>query len=651
MRRTYHARILGSALPCYGGPDERSPKENAHEAPARGIDKWVPGIATARSYRLGYARHDVVAGLVLTALLIPAGMGYAEAAGLPAINGLYATMVPLLAYALFGPSRILVVGPDSAIAPLIAAVVVPLAGVDPTQRVAVAGLLAVVAGLVCVAAGVARMGFFTDLLSKPVRYGYINGLALIVVVSQLPKLLGFPVSAQQSLPRMAEVVRGVIDGLIQPQAFAIGMGSLVLILTLKRVAPRVPGVLIAVVLSTVAVAVFDLAAKGVSVVGRLPQGLPSFSLPQVHTGDFWVVLAGGLGIALVAFADTSVISRTFALRGGYEVDPNRELVALGFANAASGLFQGFPVSSSASRTPVAESAGARTQLTGVVGAGAIAALVVFAPWLLQDLPSATLGAVVIGAALGLVEIKGIRRLFHERRAEFFLALATFLAVTVLGVLQGIAVAVGLSLLNFIRLAWRPHDAVLGRVTGLKGYHDLVRFPEAKQIPGLVIYRFDAPLFFANAEFFGAEVRRLAARTEPPVRWVLVAAEPITDIDSTAADVLEDLYGDLAADGVELIFAELKDPVKDRFDKYGLNARLGPRRFFPTLGDATHAYVRETGVEWTDWKDVEPDEHGHHAPQDVVRGEGAGPPADGAAAPDAPTPSSPSAPQSEGEPRS
>jgi high affinity sulfate transporter 1 len=582
-------------------------QENAHQGPVRGIGKWVPGLATARGYRLGYLRHDLVAGLVLTALLIPAGMGYAEAAGLPAINGLYATMVPLIAYALFGPSRILVVGPDSAIVPLIAAVVVPLASADPARRVAVAGLLAVVAGLVCVAAGVGRLGFITDLLSKPVRYGYINGLALIVLVSQLPKLVGFSVAASQSVPRVWEVIRGVLDGRAQPAALALGAGSLALILVLKRVAPRVPGVLIAVVLATVVVAELDLAQEGVSVVGQVPRGLPAFALPVIHGGDFWVVFAGALGIALVAFADTSVISRTFAVRGGYEVDPNRELVALGVANAAAGLFQGFPISSSASRTPVAESAGAKTQLTGIVGAVAIAVLIIFAPWLLQDLPSAALGAVVIGAALGLVEIKGIRRLFQERRSEFYLALATFLAVTVLGVLQGIAVAVGLSLLNFIRLAWRPHDAVLGRVTGLKGYHDTLRFPEAKRIPGLAIYRFDAPLFFANAEFFGAEVRRLATGDVTPTRWVLVAAEPITDLDSTAADMLEELYKDLAAAGVELVFAELKDPVKDRFERYGLNARLGPRRFFPTLGDAIHAYVRETGVEWTDWKDQPPDD--------------------------------------------
>ena len=597
-------------------------QQNAHEAPVHGIGRWVPGLANARAYRLGYLRHDVVAGLVLTALLIPAGMGYAEAAGLPAVNGLYATMVPLVAYALFGPSRILVLGPDSAIVPLIAAVVLPLASADPAHRVALAGLLAVFAGLICVAAGISRLGFITDLLSKPVRYGYINGLALIVLVSQLPKLFGFPVSAEESLPRLWEVIRGVIEGQTQPASFVIGVGSLALILVLKRLTPHVPGVLIAVVLATMVVAVFDLTTHGVSVVGQVPRGLPAFALPRVHGTDYWVVFAGALGIALVSFADTSVISRTFALRGGYEVDPNRELVALGIANAASGLFQGFPVSSSASRTPVAESAGAKTQLTGIVGALAIAALIIFAPWLLQDLPLAALGAVVIGAALGLVEIKGIRRLFRERRSEFYLALSTFLAVTILGVLQGIAVAVGLSLLNFIRLAWRPHDAILGRVTGVKGYHDLARFPEAKQIPGLVIYRFDAPLFFANAAHFSTELRRLAAEAVPPAKWVLVAAEPITDIDSTAADMLEDLYTDLAAAGVELVFAELKDPVKDLFEQYGLNARLGPRRFFATLGAATHAYVRETGVEWVDWKDLEPDEHGHRVPRDVTPGEGA-----------------------------
>jgi high affinity sulfate transporter 1 len=548
----------------------------------------------------------VVAGLVLTALLVPAGMGYAEASGLPAIYGLYATIVPLVTYAVVGPSRILVLGPDSSLAPLIAATILPLAAGSPEEAVALAGMLAILSGLLCVLAGLARFGFITDLLSKPVRYGYMNGIALTVLLSQFPKLFGFSIDAEGVIPEAVAFLRGVGDGETNTAALIIGVACLLVILGFKRWRPRIPGVLVAVVGATVAVGAFGLAQRyQLSVVGPLPKGLPSFGFPSVSASHFDALVAGAIGIALVSFADTSVLSRTFAIRGGYRVDPNQELVALGAANVASGLFQGFSVSSSSSRTPVAEAAGAKTQVTGLVGAAAIALMLLFFPNLVQNLPDSALAAVVISAAIGLIEAAGVRKLYRLRRTEFFLSIACFLGVAVLGVIEGIFIAVGLALLDFVRRAWYPYDAVLGRVDGVKGYHDVSRYPDAKRIPGLLLFRWDAPLFFANAEVFADRVREEIASSPTPVRWVIVAAEPVTDLDTTAADVLRQLDEELAADGVDLRFAEMKDPVKDKLKRYALFERFGADHFYPTVGSAVSAYLDATEVEWIDWEDRDP----------------------------------------------
>jgi high affinity sulfate transporter 1 len=540
----------------------------------------------------------VTAGLVLSAFLVPVGMGYAEASGLPAITGLYATIVPLLAYALMGPSRILVLGPDSSLAPLIAVTILPLADGDPTKAIALAGTMALMTGALLVIAGLARLGYLTDLLSLPIRYGYLNGIALTVIVSQLPKVFGFSTDAEGLLEEASAFVRGVADGETVGAALAIGLVSMGIVALGKRFAPAVPAVLIAVVAGIAAVSVFDLAGV-IEVVGVLPQGLPTLRVPTVPAEDLLPLAAAAISIALVAFADTSVLSRTFAARLGEDVDPNQEMIALGIANAAGGLFQGFPISSSASRTPVAESAGARTQLTGVVGAVAIALLLVFAPGLLRNLPQATLGAIVIVAATSLVEVRGVRRLVRTRPAEFWLSIAAFLGVALLGVISGIFVAIVLAVGQFVRRAWLPHDAVLGRVPGVKGYHDLVRHPEAIQIPGLVLYRWDAPLFFANAGRFRERVLRLARRADPAAAWVVVAAEPITDVDATAARVLADLLDDLDARQVRFAFAELKGGVWDQLKVYGLAERIGERYRFPTLGTAVRGYVQETGTPWVD----------------------------------------------------
>ncbi|HYN42552.1 MAG TPA: sulfate permease [Thermoanaerobaculia bacterium] len=574
-----------------------APTQNpfARRAAPQGLRRWIPILTVLRTYERAWLARDLVAGLVLTAILVPVGMGYAEAAGLPVIYGLYATIVPLVAYAIFGPSRILVLGPDSALAAFIAAAVLPLAAGDPQRAVALAGLLAVLTGLLCMVGGLARFGFITDLLSKPVRYGYLNGIALTVLVGQLPKVFGFSVSGDSLLQKVAGLVQGVRNGLTSEAAFAIGLSCLVVILGFRRWAPSIPGPLVAVVGATIVTSAFRLATSaGLSVVGPLPQGLPAFQIPAVSLSDVRALFLNALAIALVSFADMSVLSRTFALRGRYEVDANQELIALGAANVAAGFFQGFPITSSSSRTPVAEAAGAKTQLTGIVGAACIALLLIFGPRLLTDLPHAVLGAVVISACLGLVEISGVVRLYRLRPAEFVQSIACFLGVALLGVIQGIFIAVAIALLGFIWRAWRPYDAVLGRVDGLGGYHDVSRHPEASRIPGLVLFRWDAPLFFANAETFHERVLRAVAQAPTPTRWVVVAAEPVTDIDITAADQLGELDRELEEAGIEICFAEMKGPVKDRLKRYGLFANLGAGSFFPTIEQAVDAYLARYG---------------------------------------------------------
>jgi len=567
-------------------------------AQPQGFWRWFPIFSAIRNYKLAWLVKDFFAGLVLTAVLIPVGMGYAAAAGLPAIYGLYATIVPLLAYAILGPSRILVLGPDSALAALIAATILPLAGGDPQKAVALAGILSILVGCLCILAGLIRFGFITDLLSKPIRYGYLNGIALTVLVGQLPKVFGFKISGNGILQEADSLLFGICNGQTNWGAFAIGFSCLLVIVAFKRWLPKIPGVLIAVVAATFVVAQFGLAAKaGISVIGPLPPGLPSLKIPAVLPGELGTLLAGAFAIALVAFADMSVLSRTFALRGGYEVDSNQELIALGAANVAAGLFQGFSISSSASRTPVAESAGAKTQLTGVFGALFIALLLVYAPSLLRDLPTAALGAVVISACLAIVDVRGVLRLYKLSRMEFLLSVVCFLGVALLGVIQGIFIAIALALLDFIWSAWRPYDAVLGHVDGLRSYHDISRHPEARRIPGLVLFRWDAPLFFANAETFHDHVLLAVANAPTPTKWVVVAAEPVTDVDITAADALLSLDEALHQAGMELCFAEMKDPVKDRLKRYGLFTRLGTENFFPTIEQAVARYLELHQVDW------------------------------------------------------
>jgi high affinity sulfate transporter 1 len=558
----------------------------------------VPGLRVLATYRREWVVSDLVAGLVLSSLLVPQGMAYAELAGLPAITGLYTSILCLVGYAVFGPSRVLVLGPDSSLGPMIAATLLPLAGADgdPARAIALASMLALIVGGIMVLGGVARLGFIADLLSKPTMIGYMNGLAVTILIGQLPKLFGFSTDANGFLDETRAFVRGVADGKTVTASLVVGLLGVLLIVVLARVLPKVPAVLVAVVASIVLANVFSLDKHGVSLVGSLPQGFPPLTLPDVNLSDMGVLLAGAGGIALVSLADTIATASAFAERTGQELDGNQEMVGIGAANLAAGLFQGFPVSTSGSRTAVAERAGAKTQIAGLVGAVVITLMLLVAPGLLRDLPQPTLAAVVITAALSLADLDGTRRLWQQRRTEFVLSVAAFLGVTLLGVLPGIVIAVGLSVANVFRRSWWPYQTQLGRVEGLPGLHDVRSYPNAERLPGLVLFRFDAPLLFANARTFRDQVRALAA-ADPPPAWIVVAAEPITDVDTTAADMLETLDEALNARGVSLVFAELKDPVRRKIERYELTRTIDPAHFFPTLDAAVEAYRAEYGAEW------------------------------------------------------
>jgi len=560
--------------------------------------RWVPGLQIASEYQAGWFPHDLMAGLVLTAMLVPVGIAYALASGVPGINGLYATIVPLLAYALFGPSRILVLGPDSSLAAVILAVVLPLSGGDPVRAVSIASMMAVVSGLVCILIGILRLGFVTELLSKPIRYGYMNGIALTVLINQLPKLFGFSIESAGPVRDLWQIGQGVASGKPNWTAFAIGASTLVAILVLKRF-KRIPGLLIAVVAATIVVNVLDLSATaGVKVLGPLPQGLPSFALPMISYAELYTVIIGGCAVAMVAFADTSVLSRTYAAKLRIPVDPNQEMIGLGAANLAAGLFQGFPISSSSSRTPVAETAGAKTQMTGVVGAVAVALLLLFGPNLLKDMPSSALAAVVIAAAIGLFEFADLRRIYHQQQWEFWLSIVCFAGVAEFGVISGIGIAIVIALVEFLWDGWRPYHAVLGRVQGIRGYHDTKRYPDARRVPGLVLFRWSAPLFFANAELFHQRVLDAVEESPTPVRRIIVTAEPVTDIDITSGDMLGELEHHLTESKIELRFAEMKDPVKDKLKRFELFERFGgAAKFYPTIGSAVDAYLEEHAIDW------------------------------------------------------
>lgn len=570
-------------------PDASAPGERARWR----IERFAPGVAWMRAYQRADLRHDLIAGVTLASVILPIAMAYGQLAGLPPIAGVYASILPLVAYALFGSSRLLIIGPDTSTAALVAGTILPLAGGSSTHAMALAAGLALMIGVFSLIASVARLGFIADFLSKPILLGYINGLALSVIAGQLGKIFGVQISSGDFFRQIAELVTNLPQTNLP--SLAIGVSVMAFIIILRRVAPRVPGALIAVAGATVVASVFQLDALGVATIGYIPPGLPALQFPAVSPGELAAMLPGALGITLLTFSDTILNARTFAVRHNHIVQPNRELIGLGAGNIIAGLSQGFAVSGSGTRTAVNEGAGGRTQLAGVTAAVTLGLILLFLTGPLSRFPTAALGGALIAAILPLLDFAAFRHLYSLRRREFAVALVTLLGVLTVGLLPGLAIAVTLSFLLVLARAVRPHDAELGKTPGLDGYHDIGDYPESEIEPGLLIYRFDGPLFFANANYFKSRVIELAEGRDPPLRWFILDAEAITDMDSTALETLEEARRMLVAKGVVVAIARAKSSIRERLERAGLADAIGLDHMYPSIRTAVAGYARDVGA--------------------------------------------------------
>ncbi len=564
----------------------------------RSLAHAAPGLALLLRYPRSHLRSDLIAGATVGAVAVPSALAMAELAGLPVVFGLYATFLPLAVYGLLATSRQQVVGPDSTLAALTAVAVAPLAVVggepDPARYAALAAALALTMGTLLFVAGALRLGFIADFFGKPVLLGYINGVALIVISSQLGKLLGINVTVAEFFPIIKEVVSELDD--LNGTTVLLSAGLIALALAVKRFLPVVPPSLVVLGAGLLVAAVADLEDRGVAVVGDVEEGLPPLAVPDVGVGDYVDLLLPAVAFSLIAFADLTATVRTFAQKHGYEVDANRELRALGAANVVGGMTSAFPGSSSNSRTAVNDSTGAKTQAAVIIAAAVVGIFLLVAMPLIEPLPKAALGVIIVVAAAGLINAGSIWRLRHVRPAETALALVALGGVLVFGVVGGVAVAIMLSVGVFLYRAARPHDAVLGRVADVDGYHDIERWEGAEVVPGLLVYRFDAPLFFVNAEYLHTRVLTLADGADG-LRWVVLNAEAWMYLDSTAIDVLQRLHRDLEQRGVVLCFARLKGRQREIFEETGLTAQIGSDRFFPTVRAAVAAFeTRSSGLD-------------------------------------------------------
>jgi sulfate permease, SulP family len=521
------------------------------------IARWVPGLATLKSYKASFLPHDLAAGLTLGAVMVPVGLAYGALAGLP-LAGLYGSMLPLIAYALFGSSRLLIVGPDTAMAAIVAVAVAPLAGGDGGRLALLAAGLGVMTGVLCLLAGLLRLGFVANFLSKPVIVGFMHGLAVVVAVAQLPKVLGIKAGGETTLEQLANVLPQL--GGTNPVTLAIGGATFALILLCRRYLPRVPGAVVALVVSGLAVVLFDLESHGVAVIGRIPTGLPGFSLPLLSLDDFDSLLPVALVAALLSFSDTIVTARGFAARIGERIDADQELLAIGVANLASGLSHGLPISASDSRTAVAEAAGSRTQVTSAIAALVVAAVMLWFAGLLYHLPMAALGGILMASAWTLCDIGEFVRLWRFRGISLAAAMVTLAGVLALGIMEGILIGVVFSLILLLRALAFPPTAVLGR-TPDGTWHDTNHRPDAVPVPGLLVYRFSAPLFFANCSLFRDRIEALVDAAPQPVRGVVVDGGAIHDVDLMACEMLVELDRELGQRGIALAFGNLRDRVR------------------------------------------------------------------------------------------
>ncbi len=557
------------------------------------IEQILPGLRVVRTYQRRWLPADLLVGVTIFAMLVPQGIAYAQLAGVAPVVGLYTAIGALVGYALFGSSRRLMIGPESSSALLVVAAVAPVAaGGSPARFAILVALLALLVGVIALAAGLARLGFLADFISKPILIGYIAGVSFTMIAGQLDKLFGIPIESENFFQMIGELLVGL--GQIHVLTLMIGLVLIVFILVLRRFAPKVPGGLIVVVIMTVISALLQLDTYGVTVVGPIPPGLPQFGLLDLRFTDIWSLLPSALTLTLIVFTDAILTARTFAEKHGEKVNANRELIGLGAANISSALIQGFPVAVSQSRTAVNEAAGGKTQLLGIVAAALLAVFLLWFTWLLKDLPQVALSAIIIAAAINLIEVKPLLRMYRVRWIEFNLALVTFIGVLSIGILPGILIAVLLALVIVISKISRPHDAVLGVVEGIDGYHDIEEYANSETEPGLIVYRFDAPLFFANAEYFLTQVQELIDAAVPPVKWLLIDAEAIVDIDVTAAETLLTLQRELERKGVVLAIARASHPLQRMLKRAGLTERIGPEHLYPTVRTGVRAFLDQHG---------------------------------------------------------
>nr|WP_235029732.1 sulfate permease [Streptomyces sp. 3213.3] len=556
--------------------------------------RLTPGIATLAGYRRAWLRGDLLAGVTVSAYLVPQVMAYAGVAGLPPVAGLWAILPALALYAVLGSSRLLSVGPESTTALMTATVVGPLAAGDPSRYATLAAALAATVGLLCLAAWAVRLGFVADLLSRPVLIGYLAGVALIMIVDQLPKLTGVPTTGSAFFPQLWSFLRH-LDRLHAPTLLFAAV-LLAFLFTVARMSRAVPGPLLAVVLGTAAVAVFDLDDRyGIKVIGQVPAGLPTVGPPDLTELPHLVLPA--LGVLLVAYTDFILTARAFT--GGDEdegpaLDADQEFLALGAANIGAGVLHGFPVSSSASRTALASSTGARSQAYSLVAGAVVLAVLLFLSPLLSRTPSAVLGALVVYAAVRMIDLSGFHRLATFRRRELLLALGCLAGVLALDILYGVIVAVGLSVAELLTRVARPHDAVEGLVPGMAGMHDVDDFPQARTVPGLLVYRYDSPLFFANAENFRRRALAAVDQQAVPVRWFVLNTEANVEVDITALDAVDELRRELTHRGVVFALARVKQDLRVDLEAYGLVDSVGENHIFPTLPTAVAAYREWSG---------------------------------------------------------
>ena len=556
----------------------------------RWIETVMPGLGVARSYRRRWLLVDLFAGVTIFAMLVPQGMAYGELAGVAPVVGLYTAIGALVGYALFGSSHRLMLGPESSSALLVAAAVAPAAAGSPARFALLAALLALLVGVIALAAGLARLGFLADFVSKPILLGYITGVAIIMIVGQLGKLFGITIESEHFFQQIGELLTHL--GQTRVLTLMVGLVLLVFLLVLRHFAPRVPAALIVVVLMTIISSLLHLNTYGIAIVGTIPSGLPHFGLPDLSFTDVWDLLPSALTLTLIIFTDAVLTARSVAEKHGEKVDANRELIGLGAANLASGLLQGFPAAASQSRTAVDNLAGGKTQLVGIVAATFLVAFLLWFTRLLENLPQLVLAVIIIAAAINLIEVKPLLKVYRLRRVEFFLALVTFVGVLSIGVLAGILVAVGLALVVVIGRISRPHDAVLGSVEGVDGYQDIEGYANSQTVPGLIAYRFDAPLFFANADHFLTEVQELIDAAEPHAEWLLIDAEAIVDIDVTATEALSTLQRELERKGIILAIARAHHPLQKMLMRSGLTERIGADHFYPTVRTGVQAFLKQ-----------------------------------------------------------